>query len=41
MFAEDEQREMAELKDTDLEFQGCTAQILSLMETVWVLEFAS
>lgn len=35
LFAADEQRQQAELNDTDIEFQGCIAQIFSLMSTVW------
>lgn len=30
---------MSELKDTDIEFEACIAQILSLMETLWLLNF--
>ena len=40
MFAEDEQRQQAELNDTDIEFQGCIAQILALLETMWSLYLA-
>ena len=34
LFAEEEQRQQAELNDTDIEFQSCIAQLLSLMETI-------
>ena len=39
LFATEEQRQSAELNDTDIEFHSCIAQILSLMSTIWMPVF--